>query len=212
MALAKNYYFILQFSPVIPLIYGILHYRRLDGPLRIIVLWLFLSISFTIVMAFLVKQGINTLWLMNISLPLYVFFVLWVISLWETRSDVQLFLRMAIIFFAIVWTVEITVTDSLFRFTTFSRPLMNVLFVAASYRIIYEGNKEKKVLLTNQPKFWIAFGLMLYYGGMFLINLWSNRLLQISNDSLRYAFLAQPPLILLSNIFYAIGFQRQCRE
>lgn len=205
------YYFILQYSPIIPLVYALIHYRKLDNPMKIILLWLSLSLLLTIVMTVMAKMHTHNLWLMNLGLPVYALLILRAFSFWEPNPKLRLMLLMLFTVFAVVWTIEIVIGDAWDSYSTFTRPLLSVVFVIVSCLAIYEGNNEPDILLTDQPKFWISAGLMIYYCGTTIMNLTSNALLHVSNEMMRSVLLIQPVLSLASHILYTVGFQRQCR-
>lgn len=206
------YYFILQYSPVIPLVYGAIHFRKLNRPVRILFAWLAFSLSLTIIMTILAKQGIHNLWVMNLSLPVYVFLLMWMFSSWETNPEAVLVLRALIILFALIWIWEIVLVSSLFEFTTYSRPVMDVIIVTVCCFAIYQDTIDTEIPLIDRPRFWISAGLMLYYGGTLLLNLFSKILLEKSNDALQKALLVQPALSLVSHLLYTMGLRSQCRK
>jgi hypothetical protein len=207
----KTYYFVFQYSPLLPLIYGFLHIHKLNLPLRLLLAWLSFSLSITIVMTILAKQGINNLWIMNLSLPIYTFFLLWIFSLWETKPRMVLLLRLSIVAFAIIWTFEMVFGDGLFKFTTYSRPIMDVMLVAVSCFALYEDNLNIEIPLIDRPRFWMGAGLILYYGGTLLVNLLSKHLLEISSSALQSALFLQPVLSFFAHILYTMGLRCQCR-
>ena len=208
----RAYYFYFQYSPIIPLVYGFYHFRSLSQPLKILLYWLSFSLSLTISMTILAKQGQNNLWLMNISLPVYTFLLLWMFSLWEQRSSAKLALKIFIAVFVCIWLMETTIGNSLFTFTIYSRPIMDVMIVAVGCFAIYEDSRTTESLLVERPRFWISSGLILYYGGTLFVNLLSRQLLQISNTAMQKALLIQPGLSLFSHLLYTIGLRCQCRK
>ena len=210
--MANKYYVFLQYSPLIPLLYGLFQLRKLDEPLKYFMLWLTFSLFLTIVMTGMAMERIHNLWVMNLSLPCYSLVILWMFSLWEANPGIRLAMRMSIVAFAAIWALEMVFGSGPFVFTEFSRPIMNLIFVAISSRTIYLANNDESELLTDQPRFWIASGLILYYGGSITINSLSNALLHISNETLRSALYIQPALSLVSHISYTIALNRQCRR
>jgi len=208
----RTAYFILQYCPLIPILYGVFHFPKLLLPLKIFFFMQLVSLLFTIVMTVLAKQGINNLWLMNTTMPIYTVLVMWMFSFWETRQVIQNIFKITAILFCILWATELIVNGSFFQFTKYSRPLMNILFIGVSCLAVYEDNKNEEVLLVEQPRFWISSGLIIYYSGTLVVNLLANTLLRISEDVLRDALYLQSVLNLFTSILYVQGLRIQCRR
>ena len=208
----RTAYFILQYCPLIPFLYGAFHFKQLPLPLKIFFFMQLISLLFTIVMTVLAKQGINNLWLMNTTMPIYTVLVMWMFSFWETRPLLQKIFKITAILFCILWTTELVVNGSIFQFTKYSRPVMSILFIGIACLAVYEDNKNEEALLVEQPRFWISSGLIIYYSGTLVVNLLGNTLLSISEDVLRDALYLQSVLNLFSSVLYLQGFRIQCRR
>jgi len=211
MPLSYIYYYTFQYSSLIPLLYGLKHYKKVNVPLKYFLGYLTVSSILTIIMTVLSLQGQNNLWLMNISQPLYAGFLLWTFALWEKSAVIRRMMRLSIIFFVMVWAWEMTLGGTIFEFTTYSRPLLNILLIVSSCLILYEGNKNVDIPLMEQPQFWISAGVLLYFAGMIAVNLASSALMKISNEDLFAALMIQPALSFFAHLLYFVGFRYQCR-
>ena len=212
MRLISLYYYILQYSPVLPLGYALFHLRKLDKPLKLFIGYLTTSLFLTIVMTPLARSGQNNLWIMNISFLPYAAWILSMFAIWQKRPILAKAMKGAVFFFFAVWGLEIWLSGGLFQFTTYSRPLLGILFTACSCITIFDGNSDPDVPLTDQPRFWLSAGILLYFGGMLVVNLASQSLLKSSQDSLYAVIMIQPALNLVSNLFYFAGLRAQCRR
>ncbi len=207
MSVTHYYYYVLQYSPLIPLLYGLPRYKSLGKPLRILLGYLGLSLLLTIVMTFLALHGTNNLWLMNCSLPLYTALFLRMFWLWEQDQRQRwVFVALSLLFLA-VWIYEILFMKRLFGFTVFARPFVGLIFIYFSCRAIYQANKNMSCFITSQPQFWIGSGLIVYYGGMFILNLLSNSLVRQSTGTLWSLLYLQPALALSSHLLYWGGLK-----
>lgn len=208
----KYYYYILQYSPLIPLVYGAVYFRRFDKPMKIFMSYLAISLSLTIIMTALSLQKMNNLWLMNLSLPLYMVLLIWMYSLWQRDSIIQKLMLGSIPIFTVVWLVEMIFYDRFFEFTKVSRPLQGLMLTLVSFYAIYQITKESDEPIIELPQFWISAGIMIYYGGMLLTNLFSSIFFRSSMDSLRMALSIQPALSLVAHLFYLGGYVWKCRQ
>jgi hypothetical protein len=205
------YYLILQYSPFIPIPVAALNYNKLTPPMRTFVLYLSVSLLLTIIMTVLVLQGKNTLWLMNLGLPIYAGIILWTYSMWQEQPLVQLLIRISIIIFVVVWCIEISVFHRLYGFTVFAKPLLNLLFLIVACLTIFRANMNTETPIVDQPRFWISSGIVLYFGGVMMINLFSNPLLHLSEQTLRNILYIQPALNLAAHILYLKGYLQECQ-
>ena len=208
----RHLYYILQYSPLLPVSYGLLKMEKLSLPLRLLVVWQMFSLGFTIVMTFLSLAGKNNLWLMNIATPVYTVLVMSMFAAWMPAGRLRkgiLFLGILIIF---SWVIEIFLFGSLFRFSIVSRPFMNVAIVTVGCISVYDDNRNDESLLVDQPRFWISSGLIIYYSGTLVVNILSDMLLRISEEALRNALLIQSGLSLVSSLLYTNGLRISWRR
>jgi hypothetical protein len=206
------YYYILQFSSVIPVLYGTRSLRRLDRPTKVFLSYLGLSLFQTVVMTILALQSINNLWIMNLSLPVNMGFLMWIYSMWQKNPLTRRMMLLVVPMYAIVWIAEIVFFESLFEFTKVSRPLEGLIFTLASCVMMYQIARESERSVLELPQFWISSGIMLYFGGMLAVSLFSEALYRSSIDSLRLAYSIQPALSLTAHLFYLGAFRCQCRQ
>jgi hypothetical protein len=179
--------------------------------MRSFFLYVSVSLFLTIIMTVLAVQGKNTLWLMNLGLPIYAGTILWTFSLWQDQPLWQLLFRISIIVFVIVWCIEISVVQRLYNYTVVAKPLLNLLFLTAACLTIFRANMNTEIPIIEQPRFWISSGIVLYYGGMMMINLFSNPLLNLSQETLRKILYIQPALNLAAHVLYLKGYLQECQ-
>ncbi|HTK83009.1 MAG TPA: hypothetical protein VL633_12000 [Bacteroidota bacterium] len=201
------YYFILQYSPLIPLVLGAVRFRHLEHPRRLFLLYLLVSLLLTIAMTILALRHQNNLWLMNLGFLVYAGIILWTFSMWQKNHAVKRIFRGAIAFFCLVWGAEFLISQNLFSYTVITKPTLDILFIAAACITIFQANNETDVPVVDQPKFWIGSGILLYYGGILTINLLSKELLGQSQDTLRAVLYIQPALNLAAHLLYLNGYR-----
>ncbi len=199
-------YFILEYCPIIPIVYGFSRYTRFAKPVKMFYWYLVVSLGITIFMTYLAFRGPNV-WMINFGMIVYVPLILWMFSLWqEVDSMGRILLRALILLFYIIWFSEIIGAGRFTQFTTYSRPFEGLLFAFAACLTINRANKALDLPIVEKPEFWISSGILLYYGGVIIINLVSDHLLHISLDRLRDAFLILAILNLFSHLLYVAAF------
>ena len=192
---------------LLPLIYGLRIYRRFDGELRLFYWYLLAGFLNWLVGLFVVLQAKNTLWIANIFLPIELAFLLWLFSLWEKHDSIQLAMRVTIILFVLVWLAEISFLKNLREFSQISSPMENIILIIASFLIIHDANKDSEIMLTDQPRFWIATGILLSSSGVVVILILSNWLLKFYPDIFRYAIFVSPISSSVAQILFFGGFR-----
>lgn len=206
------YYYVLQASPLIPIAYYFFSCRQADPPLRFFLYYLYVSITLSVLMTIVAFMGMHNLWLMNIGSLLYAGLIMWGFSLWQESARTRKMMRLFIVVFAVIWSVEVIYFDRFFGFTTVARPIEGVAFVFSALLTIHQANKDTMLPIVDQPKFWISSGVILYFAGMIFLNLISNSLLKLSAETLKSALLIQPGLNLAAHLFYTWGFRCHCRR
>ncbi|HEV8539110.1 MAG TPA: hypothetical protein VGR15_09360 [Bacteroidota bacterium] len=210
---AYYYYYILAYSPLIPLAFGIRHFRRLTAPTKLFFWYLVISLLLTVIMTVLALQKRNNLWLMNSSQPLYVILLIGMFSLWQKNILVRKIMRASIGLFILVWFFEVIVLQRLFEFTKFAKPTENLILMLGSCITIFALNNAKDRPMIETPQFWIASGVLIYFGGMIMVNLFSSSMFQVSATTLRSVLIPiQPTLNLIAHTFYIGGFLYQCQQ
>jgi hypothetical protein len=199
-------YFVLEYCPLIPLLYGLPKYALLGKPLKYFLLYLALSTLFTGVMTILAFKGPN-LWMLNLTMLIYVTIILWIFSLWQRpHSKLQILLRGLVLFFYIVWLIEIVGQGRISQFTAYTRPLEGILFIFAACLTIYQANRDLDLPILDKPQFWISSGMLLYYGGVIIVNLVSDHLLHVSMDRLKDVFLIPAVMNVIAHLFFTGAF------
>jgi len=206
------YYFVLQYGPLIPLLVAVPNFKKLDRPLRIFAWYMMLSLLLTILMTVLALRKMNNLWVMNLSQPIYVVMILWVFQLWESETKLRTLMKGCIVLFVSVWLYEIILQNKVMQFSTYTIPLEGIIFIFVSCLTIYQANRDLDEPIVDKPRFWISAGMLLYFGGVIIIDLVSERLLEKSDETLRLVLLLQVTLNLCAQIFYLIAYRCRIRK
>lgn len=191
----------------IPVIYGMIRFRTFSLDLRIFYVYLFLVMLEWSVATIYAFMGKNNHFLLNIFLMIELALPLWVFSLWQKNARIQFIIRITIIVFVFILIAEIFVLNDINNFTKYSGPLENVILIIVSALTLYEINKNTEVILTDQPRFWISSGILLYSSGALVLTNLSQWLLRNNPDLLRNALIIESAASSVAYIFYFMGFR-----
>ena len=206
------YLYPLQLSPIIPLFFGVVNYRKLTTPVRIFFWQLVFSLETLIGMIIAGILHTNNIWLLNLSMPVNAVLLLWMFSLWQESAFKKNIVRGICILFLCIWLIEVALGERFFDHTIISRPLEGAIFALAACYTIFKVNRDLEAPIIDMPQFWICFGLLVYFGGMLIINLLSNTLLKSYTEILKQVYLIQPALSLISNLLFIGGFRCQSKN
>jgi hypothetical protein len=191
----------------IPIIYGMKAFRTFGADLRIFYSYLIILMIAWIIATVFAFQGKNNHVILNVVSMIEFGLLLWVVSLWQKNSRIQLAIRITIIAYVIILLSEIIVMQNINDFTTFSGPLEYVMFIVFSALTLYGVNQDTNSILTDQPRFWISSGILLFSSGALVVIIFSRWLLQNNPSLLKNALIIQSVSSSVANILYFVGFR-----
>ncbi len=200
-------YYLLQYSPIIPFVFGIIHYRELSRPVRIFFAYITMTLGLTVVMAILFRFKMNNLWVMNLSFPIYAWLILRMYAMWEKQRRARIAIWICFLVFLAVWLIEMVFFNRLRSFTVVASPMRDIIFILIACYAIYEANKDMLAPITELPIFWISAGVILYHGGVLLLDLVSAVLLVKSVATLKLVLLIQALVSFPAFLLYIGAFR-----
>jgi hypothetical protein len=192
---------------LIPLIYGMRIYRTFSSDLRIFYLYLVVVLIEWSIGTTLALLGRNNHYVINIIAMIDLGFLLWVFSLWQKKLKIQLAIRITIILFVIVVLSELFILKNIYDFSIFSGPLEYAIFIIVSALSLYQLNTETEGVITEQPRFWISAGVLLFASGGLVVLIFSQLLLKSDQELMRNALIIQSVSSAVAYILYFVGFR-----
>jgi hypothetical protein len=192
-------------SILIPISVGILFYKYLKKPEKILFFYLFLSGVSNALLAYLAYSHINNLPVFHIYTILECCFILFyfaelfnssVISKWLFRVGT------GFIFFSILNTVFF---QNIFSFNSYSRSLEALLvIVICLYYFKLQLDLEKQ--FSEARGFWFVLGLFIYFSSSLTIFIISNISLSLDKHFLWIMWNIHASLVLMMYLLFAKGF------
>jgi hypothetical protein len=178
--------YVVPFSGIIPLAFGIYKFRHLERGLRIITYYLLLSISCSMVGTLFASQNMNNMPVIHI----YTFLELMLLSWFYLTIFKRPIIRWSILLSATSLLVFLVIDTLLFgriyRFNNNGKSLeaLLVILLAVSYFIRALDHTDKATAKNSNPAFtYINAGLLLYFSSsliLFIINTIDPRYASIS--------------------------------
>lgn len=201
---------ILSFS--IPTLVGF-RARRLNLPLRLIVIYSAAALAEGLVMWYLGSQNRSNLWLIHIFAPFEATILLYALSRWQTRELARLMVVCCVPAFLLLWGSLTITSESLAQFPQYVKTVESILLVAVSAFTLVSKSRSLVQPLVQQDWFWVSVGLIIYFSMLAVLNPVANLLLQRESMLLLMAvFEVNAALMILHNILFAWAIRCQQKQ
>jgi hypothetical protein len=203
-------YYIFVLVHIITAFVGGFRYKSLPRPLRPLVWLISISVVDSLGKWVLISYNIRTLWLSHYFTLLELILISLMYAAWTKQDNRKKTLYWCIGAFFLFWIV------GKFSFEPFSYPddltatISKVLQILFSLFILIDVNRESNIEWSNDPRMWIAAGIILYAAGTLLWYAFFEKMLQESPERLRQSYFLNWILLISSNLFYIRGFL--CRK
>ena len=194
------------YSILIPLLFGILKYRKLTTTLAVLFWFLFLSALFEVMLEYTSHKGINNLAIGN-SFTIVQYVCLSVVFYLAFSSQaIRKGIVAALICFTAFALLNLFFLQGIRQLNSWSLGLANLLLMLVALLFYYELFKEGKVQrLERYPMFWVASAVLLYAAGCFFLFIFSNYALAESKELLYAQWSIHSVINIVANLCYAIG-------
>ena len=152
------------------------------------------------------SQHRNNLWIVNIYTLLegVVYFNLcarWMYSPRLFRLGMQLF-----IIYVLYWIFTTFISGSFLQFNSNEKVLKGIFLIGLSGYALIHLSREDAIMLTEDYRFWILSGILIYFSITEVVFATSNFILDKNEPALRTIWAIHSVINILSNLLFAIGF------
>jgi hypothetical protein len=192
-------------ASLIPLSVGVIRYRFLDRPMKILTLLCVLAVLSASAELTLGRLAVNNRFIANNYVPVEVLLITLVYFFSTSTAKYRRILIATYALFAIVWTVDKVLFD-VPNETNSTMALVSRLFLfSISLLMISTASRDTKTALGDKPIFWVAAGVLLYSTGTFVVVGLGNRLLQLNVTLFVIAWHINWLLLIVANLLYTKG-------
>lgn len=200
---------IVPLSVLLPIIIGILQFKNLSGPARII-LWYVLTSSFFSAISVIVGRYFHTnnMPLVHLYTAAEVVLFTWYYRQLSGTAVKNKFYILLPVLFAILCIVNAVFFQSIYTYSSYTRSveaIICMLFALNYFAIMASATGDKRTL--RQPDFYFNAGIFLYFSGAFILFVFSNFIISnISMHNFLIIWNIHAALILLMYLFFSTGF------
>lgn len=166
-------YFV-PFSTLIPIIAGIIFYKRINKPLRTLLVYLSASLIINVAGIILSNRNINNLPLLHfytiVELVTVMFYYLRAFGPGKT----DMWIKGVMIFFPVLCVLNFCFFQSIYEFNTYTRPLEALIIILfTAYYFSVQSNLKHPELITKSGSL-VAAGFMIYFCSSLFQFIFSN--------------------------------------
>lgn len=193
---------------IIPLTLGALGWKRLDKGLRYFVI-LLLLVLLTELTAFFGLSAFNipNLLVYNIFTGAEYLFLILMFTSWLDSRRLNRILQGSIPIFLVVWIAANYAFKPFFeQYYTLLLSIESVFFVILSVLALVREMRDSRVLLVDNPIFWIASGVLVYFAGNLFVFTLMGTIIKNTDIEPHHIYLIHTVLNLTKNVLFSIGF------
>jgi hypothetical protein len=186
---------------VVPLVMGLLVYKRLKRPELIIFYYLVFAGFVDTVAAYTAEHRINNLWMLHVYTAVEAVVLLWFYRSTIRNAHLKRIIPFLMVLFPLICMANILWWQSLKSYNTYTRPVEALLLIYFGLVCFFEDNRTV---------FWFNAGVLLYFSASFFIFIFSNYLHpgQFFNTVIQ---VSHATFVLIMYLLFTVGFYT-CRR
>jgi hypothetical protein len=194
-------------SAIIPLVVGLLRFKRLDKGLRLLVLLLFVTLifdSYSTYQAQYLSQ--ENAMVMNFYNPIELTLIALMFSAWHRLALIRNILFVSIPAFVIFWAVSIFTIENQNHLDNVVLTVESALVVVFAVMTMFTALKNDQIPVLKNPVFWVCSAFVLYFAGnIFLFALTPQLMAAKSEEAMRNIWILHTSLNLIKNLLFLGG-------
>jgi len=172
-----SFFYLGYFVPactLLPLVAGLIYYRQINKPLRVLLIYLTMSFVVNVVGSILAEYSINNLPLLHFyTMAEVVTVMLYYIHAFG-EGDIRKWIKAVMVVFPVICVVNLLFFQSINEYNTYTRPLGAIIIVLFSGVYMAEQSNIKSPELVTRSGRTIAAGLMIYFCSSLFQFIFSN--------------------------------------
>jgi hypothetical protein len=200
-------FYICLYSMTLVGIIGVLRYNHLNTPMRFIA-WNVVCATISGWTEHILGSHyqIHTLWLFHLNTFIELVLVLFAFYHWRTGTRHGKLLQWSFYVYAIIWLVGMFTFEPLTMSDDYSGSIAQVIQLGFSIWLLIAILKDDTVVWTNDPRFWVTSGIIIYVAFTFLLFGLFDVMLSKSSSMLRVILHINWYAIIISYVFFLRAF------
>jgi len=185
---------------------GGFRYRNLPRPLRILEWMIIISTVGVIAELIFASLHIHNLWMSHFYTLIELVCVTLICSSWMKQRRNRLLVLLCLSMFIFLWIISKFTFEPFSLLDGWTSAISKILQITFSGFILVDVVKESDIVWTDDPRLWIAGGVIIYAAGTLFWFALFNKMLQNSPERLMQVYSLNWILMIISNLLYARGF------
>lgn len=198
--------FYASFTVAIPVLLGLIGFRRLNQVFRYFVYLLAFTLFTELTGAFLGWLDKPILWLYNTYTAVEYSLLMLIFSKLYQHERIRRLLLFSIPVFLVIWIFATFILNSSDQFQSIFLSIVSIVFVIISVATLINEMRDSEVLLVDNPVFWFASGVLIYFAGNVFVFAFIDQLLEQSEAALYSGWLIHAAMNVTKNLLFAIAF------
>lgn len=202
-------------ATLIPILAGLIYYKRLNKPLRMLLVYLIASFIINTAGSVLAAYSINNLPLLHVYTIVEVVTVMLYYLYAFGKGDIGKWIKAIMVVFPVICIINFTFFQSIYTFNTYTRPLAAIIIIVfTSWYLAVQSNIKNPELVTRSGRM-VAAGFMIYYCSSVFQFIFSNIISKSVSADIKWLIWdihATFVLIMYLLFFRAIIYERDKRK
>ncbi|MFD0751619.1 hypothetical protein ACFQZS_15820 [Mucilaginibacter calamicampi] len=207
--------YIVPGATLLPIIAGLIYYKRLNKPLRTLQVYLIASFIINTAGSILASHNINNLPLLHVYTIVEVLTVMLYYLYAFGKGDIGKWIKAVMVIFPVICIINFSFIQSIYTFNTFTRPLSAIIIIlfTTAYMTMQSSFKNRE-LITRSGRL-VAAGFMIYFCSSLFQFIFSNEISKHASSNIKlliWDLHGTFVLIMYLLIFWAINYERNNRK
>jgi hypothetical protein len=191
---------------LLPIIISLIKFKALGPHLKALSFFLYITAILEVLSLYCASRGINNFFLFHIH-TVFEYGCLALVYYYLFNSKIiKRVLLGSIVLVAVFAIADPIFIENIASMNTIPRFINSILLIVLSMLFFYKIFIDMKIFpLGSHPMFWINTGILIYFSGTLFLFIFSNSLMEQSDQTYWESWIIHSILNILLNLFFAIG-------
>lgn len=200
----------LKLLMIIPLISGIVHFKKLDFPLKLLFYYVIFDIVIITITGILRERNMNNLLFINLFIVVEFYLISSVFSLIIENKVVKRIIKTSYLLFASLILFTFVYYQLLNEYANHLILFESFFFIVFTSTYLFSQIKQEKDIL-NDPYAWFSIAVLMYFITTFLVYASFHKLAKLDKTVFMQVWLIKNGFMYLYFIIIAIAFYKQAK-
>jgi hypothetical protein len=198
--------YITQVFTVVVGLVGLRKWKQLPTPLRILDLYILITVYFEVARGVMAFSNIRNLWINHWFTIIELFLFSCIYYSWRPSKRYGLLLWLAFPAYLIVWIIGKFTFEPFYYLDVYSGAVSQIIQMVFGGWLLYEISKESSFEWNKDYRFLVVSGIALYAAAVFILDTSYNIMLTLPRSLMRMILISNLLFIVMKYIFFLRGF------